>query len=234
MRAVLVQASWAALLSRRHRNDPMMIWAREVARRRGKKIAVVALARKLSGVLFAMWRDGTDYDATQAAKVIPAAPRRLVLNEDSRRSPRPESNDPGLTVASYVAAQFVSEAFGRVGPSCPSEADRVGSPKARTLLHRPGPRPLDFGASTDSHPCADPHPSSSTETVTKSAYSRLRQVGSAPLCASITTPIHLTRTTPTAGDRRSLSLTSQPLHSRAPPLKTGGRFTDHHNTNARH
>src|SRR6266536_1009539 len=91
MRAVLVQASWAALLSRRHRNDPMMIWAREVARRRGKKIAVVALARKLSGILFAMWRDGTDYDATRAAKVIPAAPRRLVLNEDSRCSRHPES-----------------------------------------------------------------------------------------------------------------------------------------------
>jgi hypothetical protein len=33
MRAVLVQASWAALLSRRHRNDPIMVWAREVAPR---------------------------------------------------------------------------------------------------------------------------------------------------------------------------------------------------------
>jgi len=28
----------------------------------GKKIAAVALARKLAGVLWAMWRDGTVYD----------------------------------------------------------------------------------------------------------------------------------------------------------------------------
>jgi transposase len=92
MRAVLVQASWAALLSRRHRNDPMISWALEIARRRGKKIAVVALARKLSGILFAIWRDGTEYDAGRAAKAIPtAAPRRLALCQGSRRLPRPES-----------------------------------------------------------------------------------------------------------------------------------------------
>jgi hypothetical protein len=71
-----------------------MVWAREVARRRGKKIAVVALARKLSGVLFAMWRDGTDYDATRAAKVIPADPRRLALSEGLRRSPHSGSVAP--------------------------------------------------------------------------------------------------------------------------------------------
>lgn len=29
---------------------------------RGKKIGAVALARKLAGVLWAMWRDGTVYD----------------------------------------------------------------------------------------------------------------------------------------------------------------------------
>lgn len=66
MRGVLVQAAWAALRSR-HRNDPMMLWARELMRRRGKKIAVVALARKLSGILFALWRDGTGYDPQRAA-----------------------------------------------------------------------------------------------------------------------------------------------------------------------
>ena len=34
-----------------------------MAGRRGKKIAVVALARRLAGILFAMWRDGVPYDA---------------------------------------------------------------------------------------------------------------------------------------------------------------------------
>jgi hypothetical protein len=32
-----------------------------VARRRGKKVAVVALARRLARTLFAMWRDEADY-----------------------------------------------------------------------------------------------------------------------------------------------------------------------------
>lgn len=79
-RGVLVQAAWSALNSRRHQNDPMMRWAREVAKRRGKKVAVVALARKLSGILFALWRDGTTYDANRAALsagIVPA--RRLRL-----------------------------------------------------------------------------------------------------------------------------------------------------------
>jgi hypothetical protein len=30
---------------------------------RGKRIAAVALARRLAGVLYAMWRDGVPYDA---------------------------------------------------------------------------------------------------------------------------------------------------------------------------
>jgi transposase len=76
MRGVLVQAAWAGLRSRRHQNDPMMQWAREVRRRRGKKIAVVALARKVSGILFAMWRDGTSYDPILAAQGEIVAPRR--------------------------------------------------------------------------------------------------------------------------------------------------------------
>jgi transposase len=77
LRAVAVQAGWAALRSRRHRNDPMLCWARAIARRRGRRIAVVALARKLMGILFAMWRDGAAYDATRAA--LSLAPRAFRL-----------------------------------------------------------------------------------------------------------------------------------------------------------
>jgi len=40
-------------------------WARRLAGRRGKKIAVVALARRLARVLYAMWRDGVPYDASR-------------------------------------------------------------------------------------------------------------------------------------------------------------------------
>lgn len=62
-RWALVQAAWAA---RRYRGglDPMTIWSLKVQERRGKRIAVVALARKMAGVLYALWRDGSTYNAT--------------------------------------------------------------------------------------------------------------------------------------------------------------------------
>jgi transposase len=87
-RGLLVQASWAALRTRSHRSDPMIRWAEAIARRRGKKIAVVALARKLSGVLYALWRDGTVYDAGRAAAELGeerAPRRRLALCQGVRR-----------------------------------------------------------------------------------------------------------------------------------------------------
>jgi transposase len=60
VRAMLVQASWQIL--RLRAEDPLKTWAMAIAKRRGKRIAVVALARRLAGVLWAMWRDGTVYD----------------------------------------------------------------------------------------------------------------------------------------------------------------------------
>jgi transposase len=61
LRSLLVQAAWAIL---RHgdKSDPLYLWGTALAARRGKRIAVVALARRLLGVLWAMWRDGTVYD----------------------------------------------------------------------------------------------------------------------------------------------------------------------------
>ena len=61
-RSLLVQAAWGVVRSRRRDAIPLQQWCAGVARRRGKRIAVVALARRLAGVLFAMWRDGTAYD----------------------------------------------------------------------------------------------------------------------------------------------------------------------------
>lgn len=65
MRWLLVQAAWTVL--RCAKKHPMSIWAMQVAERRGKRIAVVALARKLAGIAFAMWRDGTTYNHQRGA-----------------------------------------------------------------------------------------------------------------------------------------------------------------------
>ena len=69
VRWVLVQAAWSArLCAKAH---PMVRWSYEVEQRRGKRIAVVALARKLAGILYALWRDDANYDATRGAMPSP-------------------------------------------------------------------------------------------------------------------------------------------------------------------
>lgn len=69
MRFTLIQAAWACL--RRYQSDPMTLWANQIAARRGKHIAVVALARKLSGVMFAVWRDQTSYRVPSVNAPLP-------------------------------------------------------------------------------------------------------------------------------------------------------------------
>lgn len=65
LRAALVQGAWSML---RHKpNEPMVIWARKLAERRNRFIAVTALARKLAGVLWAIWTHGTTYQSNRAA-----------------------------------------------------------------------------------------------------------------------------------------------------------------------
>lgn len=65
VRRMLIQGAWAAFRTRP--NEPMVQWARTIAERRGKHIAIVALARKLAGIMFALWRDGTTYRPTRSA-----------------------------------------------------------------------------------------------------------------------------------------------------------------------
>jgi transposase len=65
VRWVLVQAAWSA--RRCAKSHPMVRWSYEVEHRRGVRIAVVALARKLAGILYAVWRDGTNYDPKRGA-----------------------------------------------------------------------------------------------------------------------------------------------------------------------
>lgn len=74
MRWLLVQAAWC-ILRRRRKSETAALrdWADRIASRRGRSIAAVALARRLAGILFALWRDRTAYDASKLQRLAPAA-----------------------------------------------------------------------------------------------------------------------------------------------------------------
>ena len=61
LRALLVQASWVIWRSRRAAGAALRTWAHTLAARRGRRIAIVALARRLTRLLYAMWRDAAAF-----------------------------------------------------------------------------------------------------------------------------------------------------------------------------
>jgi transposase len=61
-RHMLVEAAWTILRRRSPANSALHEWAAGIASRRGSRVAAVALARKLAGILYAMWRDGTCFE----------------------------------------------------------------------------------------------------------------------------------------------------------------------------
>lgn len=65
VRSCLVQAAWN--VRRYRKNEPIGIWAEQIAGRRGTHVATTAVARKLAGILFAIWRDNTVYEPQRAA-----------------------------------------------------------------------------------------------------------------------------------------------------------------------
>jgi transposase len=77
------QVRWLLVQSAMHilrlRNKPhtahLRQWAEALALRRGKRIAVVALARRLAGILFAMMRDATEFQPPKEHTPQGPAPR---------------------------------------------------------------------------------------------------------------------------------------------------------------
>ena len=65
-RWLLIEAAWVLLSkSKSVKAQPLQVWAQKIAGRRGRRVAVVALARRLAGILYAMMRDGTEFDGTR-------------------------------------------------------------------------------------------------------------------------------------------------------------------------
>jgi transposase len=71
VRWLLVEAGWSILNRPRVDTAGLRDWALQIAARRGKKIAVVALARRLGGILYAMLRDNKPYDPIRLAAANP-------------------------------------------------------------------------------------------------------------------------------------------------------------------
>jgi transposase len=67
VRRVGVQCAHAVLLSKSRDSWPLREWHARIARRRGKKTALVALARKLITIVFYVLRDKKEYDYTLLA-----------------------------------------------------------------------------------------------------------------------------------------------------------------------
>ena len=66
-RYLLVEAAWVVLRGRLPAAAALRAWALRIKERRGAKVAAVALARKLAGILYAMWRDARDFAPHAAA-----------------------------------------------------------------------------------------------------------------------------------------------------------------------
>src|SRR5215510_100118 len=66
LRSLVIQSSWTIWRSRSAAASRLRVWAHALAARRGRQVAVVALARRLTRILVAMWRDETDFRWTTA------------------------------------------------------------------------------------------------------------------------------------------------------------------------
>lgn len=66
LRSLLIQAAWACWRSTG--SGALRAWAEQLAARRGRRIAVVALARRLTRILFAIWRDGSVFESALVAR----------------------------------------------------------------------------------------------------------------------------------------------------------------------
>jgi transposase len=68
VRSLLVQSAWCILRSKAPSVAHLREWGQRLALRRGKRVAAVALARRLAGILFAMLRDQKPYEAPRLTK----------------------------------------------------------------------------------------------------------------------------------------------------------------------
>lgn len=72
-RWLLIQAAVSLLRRRAPQAEALRTWALRIAARRGKQVAVVALARRLAGILYALLRDGSVFEPQRVRHSRPPA-----------------------------------------------------------------------------------------------------------------------------------------------------------------
>ena len=72
-RWLLIQAAVSILRRRPPQAEDLRTWAMRIAARRGKQVAVVALARRLAGILYALLRDGSVFEPQRVRSPRPPA-----------------------------------------------------------------------------------------------------------------------------------------------------------------
>jgi transposase len=68
IRVVLIQGAWSVWRSRRC-CPPLHDWVHRLAQRRGRRVAIVGLARRLARIMWAMWRDAHDFDPARLTPI---------------------------------------------------------------------------------------------------------------------------------------------------------------------
>jgi len=63
-----VGAAWRIVRGKGATGGKLRHWGERIAARRGKRVAVVALARRLAGIRYALWRDGSVDDEAQVGQ----------------------------------------------------------------------------------------------------------------------------------------------------------------------
>jgi transposase len=85
-RWLLIQAAVSLLRRRPAEAEALYTWALRIAARRGKHVAVVALARRLAGILYALLRDGTVFQPRPTRRGCDAPPAPAVSRRRADRA----------------------------------------------------------------------------------------------------------------------------------------------------
>jgi transposase len=70
LRSLLIECAWGILSRQNPKTEALAQWATRIAERRGKRIAAVALARKLATILFAMTEHKCDFQPERLCSAL--------------------------------------------------------------------------------------------------------------------------------------------------------------------